>query len=132
MSPELDKQLCEKYPLIFAQRNRSPQETAMCWGFECGDGWYDLLNILCINIQTHCEYNPDISQVVAMQVKEKYGTLRFYAHGGDEYISGVISMAELMSCRICESCGNKGTKRHGDWVRTRCNSCERVEDVGQD
>ena len=104
----------------------------MCWGFECGDGWYDLLNMLCINIQTHCEYNPDIPQVVAMQVKEKYGTLRFYAHGGDEYISGVISMAELMSGSICESCGNKGTKRYGDWVRTRCNSCERVEDVGQD
>ena len=131
MSPELDKQLCEDFPLIFSQRNESPERTAMCWGFECGDGWYDLLTMLCINIQTHCEYNPDIPQVVAMQVKEKYGTLRFYAHGGDEYISGVISMAELMSGRICESCGNKGTKRCGDWVRTRCNSCERVEDVGQ-
>jgi len=132
MSPELDKQLCEKYPLIFAQRNGSPQETAMCWGLECGDGWHDLIDLLCANIQNHIKYGRDVPQVVAMQVKEKFGTLRFYAHGGDEYISGLITMAESMSSRICELCGNKGKIIDDGWITTRCNTCHRVEEVGQE
>ena len=51
MSPELDAKLCQKYPLIFSQRYLSMKETAMCWGFECGDGWYNIIDALCANIQ---------------------------------------------------------------------------------
>jgi hypothetical protein len=126
MSPELDKQLCEDFPKIFAQRNGSPKETAFAFGFECGDGWYDLIAVLCCNIQAHLDYNADVPQVVAMQVKEKFGTLRFYVHGGDEYIIGTISMAESMSSCICEICGNKGKIRIDGWITTRCDSCHRV------
>ena len=133
MSPELDKRLCEDFPKIFAQRNGSPKETAMCWGFECGDGWYDLIAVLCCNIQAHLDYNDDVPQVVAMQVKEKFGTLRFYVHGGDEYTAGAISMAESMSSRICELCGNKGKViEDNGWLKTRCNTCHRVEEVGEE
>jgi hypothetical protein len=129
MSPELDKQLCKKYPVLFAQRNGSPQETAMCWGFDCGDGWYDLINFLCAHIQNHIVYGRggDAPQVVVMQVKEKFGELRFYVDGGDEYIIGLITMAESMSRRICEICGNKGKNRNDGWITTRCDSCHRME-----
>lgn len=126
MSPELDKKLCEDFPKIFAQRNGSPKETAFAFGFECGDGWYDLIAVLCCNIQAHLDYNADVPQVVAMQVKEKFGTLRFYVHGGDEYITGAISMAESMSSRICEICSDKGNIRNDGWITTRCDSCHRV------
>jgi hypothetical protein len=47
MKKELDEKLCSEYPLIFADRNKPMTETAMCWGFECGDGWYHLLDNLC-------------------------------------------------------------------------------------
>ena len=124
MSPELDKRLCEDFPKIFAQRNGSPKETAFAFGFECSDGWYDLIDVLCANIQNHIKYGRDVSQVVAMQVKEKFGTLRFYAHGGDEYISGLITMAESMSSRICELCGNRGKIIDDGWITTRCDSCQ--------
>ena len=67
---------------------------------------------------------PDvIKQVHAVQIKEKFGGLRFYAEGGDEYISGAIQFAELMSTVMCESCGDKGTVgTHGGtgWVYTAC------------
>lgn len=126
MSPDLDKQLCENFSKIFAQRNGLPKETAFAFGFECSDGWYDLIAVLCCNIQAHLDYNADVPQVVAMQVKEKYGTLRFYVHGGDEYTTGAISMAELMSGRICEICGNKGKIRNDGWITTRCDSCHHV------
>ena len=47
-------------------------------------------------------------QVVAKQIKEKFGTLRFYYEGGDSFCRGVISHAENMSCTICEDCGDEG------------------------
>ena len=49
MNEELDKQLCEKYPKIFKMRNASMQETCMCWGFEHGDGWFDIIDAACKN-----------------------------------------------------------------------------------
>lgn len=44
MNTNLDTELCRKYPHVFADRRASMQTTAMCWGFECGDGWYQLLD----------------------------------------------------------------------------------------
>jgi hypothetical protein len=47
MKRELDEALCAKYPLIFKDRNADMRTTAMCWGLECGDGWYNIIDILC-------------------------------------------------------------------------------------
>jgi hypothetical protein len=47
MKEELDKALCEKYPLVFKDRNAGMQHTAMCWGICTGDGWYNIIDILC-------------------------------------------------------------------------------------
>ena len=47
MRDDLDKQLCEKYPLIFRDRHANMQVTAMCWGIGVGDGWYNIIDILC-------------------------------------------------------------------------------------
>jgi hypothetical protein len=48
MRKELDEALCAKYPLVFKDRHENMQHTAMCWGFECGDGWYNLIDTLCV------------------------------------------------------------------------------------
>lgn len=173
MKDELDKSLCEKYPKIFKQRNWSMQETAMCWGFEHGDGWYNILDALCANIQgyidrtrkdrlralkmnralrtgdvsniarvlskatptpewamkdaqkilsnVHFEPVPEMCpQVVAVQVKEKFGGLRFYYDGGDAQVRAMVGMAESMAGRTCEVCGSPGESRTGGWIRTLC------------
>ena len=39
MREELDKALCKDFPLCFSDRNGDMKDTAMCWGFECLDGW---------------------------------------------------------------------------------------------
>lgn len=64
-----------------------------------------------------------IPQVVAVQVKEKFGTLRFYYNGGDEYISGLTAMAEAMSARTCESCGTSAKTSGQGWLVTLCQPC---------
>jgi hypothetical protein len=47
MKRELDEALCAKYPLIFKDRNADMRTTAMCWGLECGNGWYNIIDTLC-------------------------------------------------------------------------------------
>ena len=131
MKQELDKLLCEKYPKMMINRNKSMQETCMCWGFECGNGWFTILDQLMSNIQHHIDWNnknfekgykqyKQVPQVTLDQVKEKFGTLRFYYQGGDDEISGMVRMAESMSAVTCEQCGNPGTTGGQGWITTLC------------
>jgi hypothetical protein len=121
MKKELDELLCRRYPLIFAERGLPMNETCMCWGFACEDGWFDLIDALCERLQFWTDRNG-APQVVASQVKEKYGELCFYPRGAaSDMQSGMILMAEAMSARICEQCGRPGrTLVNGYWFMTRC------------
>lgn len=102
MNKELDELLCSKYPKLFAQRNLPMTETCMCWGFDCGDGWFDLIDELCSTIQNYIDGNHK-PQIEVVQVKSKFGTLRFYIAGeNDQLIDGMIWFAESMSSRIPE------------------------------
>jgi len=124
MKAELDKQLSETYPKIFVNRDKDMTESCMYWGMSVGDGWYDLIDTLCRNIQNYIDHNSTetnpIPQLVAEQVKEKFGTLRFYTSGGDRLIDGMIWFAESMSGRICETCGKPGSLRQSGWIVTLC------------
>ncbi len=126
MREELDNKLCEAYPEIFAERHLSEMQTCMCWGFSHGDGWFNILDQLCANIQNHIKWRTKnghvVPQVVAEQVKEKFGTLRFYYRGGDDAIDGMVRMAESMSSVTCEECGAPGHQRDGGWIKTLCDA----------
>ena len=65
--------------------------------------------------------NPDF-YVKAVQVKEKFGTLRFYIDGGDEEVYGMIKMAECMSRNVCEITGDIGSNNVWIWA-TRSPEC---------
>ena len=185
MRKDLDELLCQKYPKMMVNRLKPMQETCMCWGFECGNGWFNILDQLMGNIQHHIDWKLEqrdcaikynemaaqakagnfdlfekdmktitnteykekrlgeiiagdfrklpevIPQVTLDQVKEKFGTLRFYYTGGDDVIDGMVRMAESMSGVTCESCGTtaetnwpKGENGGiGGWVRTECKPC---------
>ena len=128
MRQELDEQLCKNYPKMMVNRDKPMTVTCMCWGFDCGDGWFNIINQLMGNIQNHIDWRAKqghvVPQVTLDQVKEKFGTLRFYYTGGDDVIDGMVRMAESMSGVTCESCGNVGERRGGGWVHTYCEPCE--------
>lgn len=66
-----------------------------------------------------------VDRVIVDQVKEKFGALRFYYHGGDEVVDGMVRMAEAMSAVTCEKCGNPGSVHNSHyWVHTYCDKCE--------
>jgi len=130
MNAKLQKKLYEKYPKIFQQKDMSPRETCMCWGIATGDGWYWLLDHLCASLQFNTdENNRDgrYPQVVATQVKEKFGGLRFYTAGANEKQDAVINFCCALSYHICEECGSIEHVRQTDrgWIRTLCRKCYR-------
>lgn len=139
MSEEKNWQtLYDKYPNLFENRLKSPRESLMGFGIECNLGWYEILDHLCWkikqhedNIKWHREYlekknpeklasEPEYFPVKFDQVKEKYGGLRIYFSGGDDYINGLVSMAEAISYSVCEICGNKGEANKSGWISVRC------------
>ena len=178
MKCELDDELCNKYPKVFKDRRGDMRRTLMCWGFSCGDGWYEIINRACASIQSYVDHTRDqrltalrynralrratehgdttallkfytigddnswaktqvertlmepryrevpkaCPQVIAVQVKEKFGRLEFYYAGGDNYVRGVISMAGLMSVATCDVCGHPGTCNTTGWIACRCNN----------
>lgn len=127
MRAELDKKLYEKYPDIFKQKDLSPQQTSMCWGISCGDGWYKIIDTLCGWLTTMKDFTG--AQVEATQVKEKFGGLRFYYTIRNcrlddicfPVIKGMICFTELYSEQICEECGQPGElSRKNGWRKTLC------------
>lgn len=65
-----------------------------------------------------------VQQVRADQIKEKFGTLRFYYQGGDDYIAGIVSLAESISNVTCERCGGPGKKTRSGWIKVLCETCK--------
>jgi hypothetical protein len=134
MRAELQQSLFEKYPEIFKDKDKPMTETCMCWGIETGDGWYSLLNQLCATLQFYTDRNK-YPQVVARQVKEKFGGLRFYyrfeeteksAEHPDrstKFLEGMIAFAEVISENTCDECGLPGKINDGPWFSVRCDEC---------
>lgn len=110
-----------KYPKMFAEPYG---------GFAIGPGWWKIIEVLCANIQSRIDWQNmqkekfnrgnGCPQVVVRQIKEKFGGLRFYYDGGDDYIHGLVSGAEAWAESACEECGAPGHLRVGGWVKTLC------------
>jgi hypothetical protein len=79
---------------------------------------------LCGRLQSMTDNNPHLPdkfpQIEAEQVKEKFGTLRFYTGPCSDEQSGVLDFAEQMSGIICDVCGNPGKTYADGWYVTRC------------
>jgi len=119
MNKELSRKLYMDFPELYQDRFKPCSESLMCFGFEHDDGWFELIYKLSEDLMT-ISSNLGIKPPVAVQVKEKFGTLRFYVDGYDESIGKRIDQAEAESAQICEVCGNQGKQRSQGWVRTLC------------
>lgn len=119
---------------------------SIAYGFECNDGWYDLIDELCAKIT-----ELDKEKVVkAVQVKEKFGGLRFYIYGS--FVIDFLGQASLemkddseqqppkdvhdliheyqnRSYSICEVCGKPGQicQTQSRWYKTVCKEHRELE-----
>lgn len=144
------QELYDRFPKMFRQTDLPMTQTAMCWGCSCDDGWFDIIYQACEKVEVYLQEQEkagvpvmtipqwhekiinegrDESKILFYpeftQIKEKFGTLRLYFDGGDEYIHSVFSEAETLSETTCESCGSEqGVQRTKGWMRTLCDTCE--------
>lgn len=125
MTQELEAKLFAAYPLLFPG-NRDIHSSCMGFGFECGDGWFFIIDKLCSSIQNYVTNNKK-PQPVVVQVKEKFGTLRLYIEDSDQLIDGMIWFAEDISGVVCELCGRPGKLNKNGWIACRCDSCRANE-----
>ena len=125
MTEKLQNKLYKTFNKIFTQKDQS-----LRWGFECDDGWYELIYSLCEKIQAYID-EVKCQQVIATQVKEKFGSLRFYTAfellNEDDVINDVhygaiqtmIDKASEQSLKTCEVSGGYGTlHKRGTWLKT--------------
>lgn len=107
-----ERRLASDYRTLLFRRDASDQEV---FGFECMDGWSDLIEGSLRLIQRYVELASDVK---ITQVKEKFGLLRIYQRGGEEKVCLVLDICELVSGCVCELCGKSGKLTMFDgWIR---------------
>ncbi|MHC2462430.1 hypothetical protein [Bradyrhizobium embrapense] len=113
--------LVTAYPDLFDPTASDPP-AARGWPW-VEKGWRDLLERACVRIRAALEAEGGTFH--ATQIKEKFGTLRFYWEGtlsprASARVEEAVDLAEARSAVTCEICGEPGVL-HGDrWVTTRC------------
>lgn len=109
------KDIIEKYPLLYQR----------CKYIECDFGWYNIIESLSSVLEkliVKGSWSDDCTPY-ATQIKEKYGTLRFYMSIETDEMSSVILLAEKISAFTCEKCGNQGEIINSSWISVRCKDC---------
>lgn len=117
MNPEKSAYLVKHFPNLYQDYGCDPKRSCMAFGFEVGDGWFDLIKELSEKLEP--------MGVVAVQVKEKFGGLRFYVNHATDAAWDLIEEAEAKSETICERCGDPGELRGEHWVTTLCDNCDK-------
>ena len=121
-------QLIKRYPFLLPQHNLSGTYST---GFESTVlddmpvGWRTAFGEdLCKEIMEELVRNNCVDSYQVLQIKEKYGELRWYSQGGTERIHReIIPKYEKMSHRICIQCGRPATLVSKSWVAPWCNAC---------
>lgn len=121
MNKALEQNLIERWPTWF-NTGGDVRHTLMSWGFCHGDGWFGILWRLCGDLEplvaefertTGCQFE-------VLQVKEKFGGLRFSVNSANDAIRQRIQTAQRESLHTCEVCGQPGKRREGGWIKTLC------------
>ena len=104
-----------KYPHLY--------EWTGIMGFECGDGWLDLIDEMSAKI---VDIMPS-AQV--SQLKEKWGQLTVYMMSANAEVYDMIDWYAKKSLRVCELCGHYGELHSdGGWYKVRCDECRFQEE----
>lgn len=112
MKQELQQKIVEACPNVTFEDH--------WFGFECGDGWFELLFKLFQKLNV-------LGGVSIGQVKEKFAEIVVHGNGPDE-MKAFIAEAKAESRQICEQCGKPGTRGRPEspdpefatWIRVSC------------
>ncbi|MGG6270897.1 hypothetical protein ACQ4M3_41435 [Leptolyngbya sp. AN03gr2] len=103
------QRLFERFDRLYRGRHLPQTQNLMCYGFSCGDGWFDLIWQLSEQIEAYCQTNPEASDLIVAQVKQKFGELRFYTKPKIWGVEYLIEATRIRSLQTCEWTGEPGT-----------------------
>jgi len=97
---------------------------------------YDMLEYLKINNILYRHWRIKLNRlaypehIIAEQVKQKFGSLRFYINIWDDKLHKWINEAEEESINTCEACGSKDqVEMTKGWIRAQCRKCKLAEAI---
>ena len=100
-----------------------------CFDYSPSAYWNPVIADLVKSMKYREDYCNDVQYKVA-QVKMKFGYLRFYVEGADDFLRGCIALAELQCSKICTYCGSYNEKKAetGRFVKmcVKCNVDEEI------
>jgi hypothetical protein len=128
------------YRFNFFHPNTPITQSLMAFGCEHDDGWFDILWELCKALEVEIKKieekrtkkektielikDGDNDWFKVQQVKEKFGSLRFYVTMASDEMYKLISDAEKKSQETCEVCGDKASlMEKSSWYKTLCKDC---------
>lgn len=116
MTQETYEELVKRYPRLYKHNQ----------GIECAPGWHKIIDDLSAKLEMLIlgEDNDPEGYFYATEVKEKYGTLRFYMSLETDKMSSAIRKAENLSSQTCEYCSKPGSLRGINWYHTLCDTCD--------
>lgn len=112
MSPENKLKLTSDFPLLYRKGEEEVE-------FRCLDGWFDVIYDLSAKLEALIEVQEG-KKALATQVKQKFGSLRFYTLNATDEMLGLIARAEDSTNFICENCGASGKLRSLGFIQTLC------------
>jgi hypothetical protein len=111
---DFEKQMHAKYHKLLDGLAQPRNRSCLSFGFECGEGWYPIIEDALEKLHKLDE------EIYVEQIKEKFGTMRFYISNGSDEAFKITEEAEKKSETTCEICGEKGELRSGGWLKTLC------------
>jgi hypothetical protein len=134
MNDALMQALYDDFPALYAGRTRPAAVSSMCWGIQCGDGWFALLRELSMQLSEYARAHSDF-RLEAVEVKVKKGDLRFELAYGNEWTDACITAARSRARKTCELTGKPGalcrparSPHHGWEYRVLCD--EKAHELG--
>ncbi|MCB4824274.1 hypothetical protein [Roseicella aerolata] len=112
MRDALEQLLFRRYPGFYVGRHMPLTENLMGFGFTHGDGWFAIVDVLS-GLATQVMDRTG-KRIIASQVKEKLGGLRFYMRRADDFIGYARALGERYSYRVSELSGRPGVLQIGD------------------
>lgn len=146
---EYNKKLIEKYPFLTPRNVWSSKSIIDCAGEDGEEGYWpgdptshpeydyeytELDNMpdgwraafgeqMCQEIKEELIKSNSLDNYYITQIKEKFGTLRWYDNGGSEEHYDIIMKYEQISAETCINCGAPAKWISTGWISPFCDKC---------
>lgn len=87
-------------------------------------GWRNAFGIqMCNEIKASLKRDKLLHKMRIVQIKEKFGGLRFYYNHGSSDMGNIVRKYETLSYHTCICCGKPATKISKGWISPYCDDC---------